>query len=344
MSSRLPIISQDCQNCPFKSKCWDTSQDPRDEVLVLNLLVCRLKLGVKRDPTARLLLRMLQPKIEAIANFISRRCDVADRPELVAEIQSAIIEYLISEYKLGERAWPLHYLFAKPRGVITGWALKYIERRRAEQQRFANLSLTPDIEFEEAITELNAQITRGQIQSGPAALAPPEEPPEPPARTPIAAALSHVDDGLTLNAREYRVLQFCLRHAGDGETPVAGLHAYLATQLGLDRSTVSRVFRRACAKIIEVVGQMEIVLGVDLDREHNDQRRNRVLDIDRPPLTESEINGLLDLADAVGAPAACRAYGVHDKTLTVLRNRYRAAKTDARPTHRANYGNHGLPA
>lgn len=343
----MPIISQDCQACPLREKCWNMSKSPSDDVLVINLLVCRLKLGIKRESSARLLLKMLQPKVTSLANFINKRCDVDDFQTLQLEIQSAVIEYLLSEYKLGERAWPLHYLFARPRGVITGWAMKYIERKHSDA-RMMSMAVTPDVEFEASLAEYNAAVTQGQITSGPH-IEPADEPEPPATDVPVEDALKFVDDGMTLSAREYRVLRFCLSHAGDtlpGEngTPVSGLHVHLAQRMNWDRSKVSRVFRQASAKVVEVAGHTEKVLGVDVSVDPV-QRRNRMLGLGREALTESEGRALVALANEVGDTAACRAFGVHSKTVYVLRKRYNnAEEIDACSADRTDDERDGVPA
>lgn len=324
MSARLPVIGQDCQSCPLKSKCWDTSRNPRDEVLVINLLVCRLKLGIKREATTRLLLQLLQPKVNSIAAFIQRSCDCDDFEVVKLEVQSAVIEALLTDYKLGERAWPLHYLFARPRGVITGWTLRYIERRR-RSKRFVSVGMTPDVDVEWTLNELNASVTQGRIQEAPVSYEETEETEE--LLTPFTAALAHVEDGVTLSAREYRVMRFCLNHSGDsrpGEngTPVSGLHIHLSERMGWDRSKVSRVYRQASAKVIEVVGHTERVLGLGPLPVAPQARRSRVLGLGREALSDEEAEALVAFADREGDTAACRAFGVHSKTIYLRRRNH----------------------
>jgi hypothetical protein len=346
--SRLPVISQDCQNCPLKRKCWNTSKAPSDEVLVINLLVCRLKLGIKRDAATRLLLQMLEPKVLQTVKFIERNCSVDDREGLKVEVQSTIVEYLLSEYKLGERAWPLHYLFSPKKGVMTGWALKYVEKQRM-YARSMQLDTTDD-DLEWSLRETNAQVTAGQVLTGPPEpfLEPEPEPEPEPQLTPVAQALQLVEDGATLTTREYRVLRFCLTQTGRyrGASQDTNLHGWLAEAMSLDRSSgVSRVFRKAAAKLVEALGHTDRVLELEtsglVDPE---QRRRRVLGLDGAALTESEGRALVSLADEVGAAVACQAFGVHDRTLYALRRRYAAKKTDPGATHRPDHVEHGVSA
>lgn len=319
----LLVIGQDCQNCPLRRKCWDTSKRPNDEVLVVNLLVCRLKLGVKRNASTRLLLQMLAPKVQQTVKFISRNCPVDDLEALKVEVQSTVIEYLLRDYKLGERAWPLHYLFSLKKGVMTGWALKYVEKQRMHA-RALYLDTTED-DLEWAIRDVNAQVTAGKVLTGPPAMTEPAKEPET-SSTSVEAALRIVDDGVTLTAREYRVFRFCLAHPGRyrGANQAINLHGWMSKAVKLDRSSgVSRVFRKASAKLIEALGQTDQVLQVEttglVDPE---QRRRRVLGLNGAPLSDAEGRTLVQLAESRGIATACQAFGVHDRTLYTLRKRH----------------------
>lgn len=272
--------------------------------------------------------------------YAQDRCRVDDPDSLLLELQSVAIEYLLTEYKLGERAWPLHYLFAWPKGVMTGWMLKYIEKRNSEQ-RGINVGLTPDVDFELVIDELNASVTSGHVRSAPSRPAGViEDPPE----VDYAAAMRHVEDGVTLTSREYRVLRFCLRHAGDahGRSLVKGLHIFLSKQLAWGRSKVSRVFRLAAAKIVEVTGETERVLGLSESPTDQRNRRNRLLGLGHQALTDDEADALIDLAGRIGDAAACRAFGVHSKTIYLLRRRNDQKNKSA--AYRSGYGLDGISA
>lgn len=327
--NRLPIIGQDCQSCPLQTKCWDTSKNPSDEALALNLLVCRMKLGIKRDRSTKLLLQLLEPKVQSIVKFICSKCNVPDRRTLHGEVQSQIVEYLLTEYKLGERAWPLHFLFARPKGVMTGWALRYIERANSDQRVLA-AGFEPGVEIESLVDDINASITSGRISQSPDVPSTTDEPDDLRSDIPLNSANRTVEDGVTLTTREYRVLRFMLTHAEDhglftATAPGYGMRSRLAQHLDWPKRTVSRIYQQACHKIIEAHGHTDKVLGLAQSPVDPGERRARVLKLDeRRPLTDDEALGLIRLADEIGNAAACQAYGVLDKTLIALRKRYLA--------------------
>ena len=52
MTARLKVIdqthtAQDCARCPQLDKCWNLDAAPSEAALIINLLVCRLKRGIK---------------------------------------------------------------------------------------------------------------------------------------------------------------------------------------------------------------------------------------------------------------------------------------------------------
>jgi hypothetical protein len=319
--SMLPVIKQDCQACPLRTKCWSESRSLTAEHRVINLLICRLKLDIKRETSTRLLLNMLQPKVNSIASYIARRCHVSDIETLRLEIQSAVIMHLMTDYQLGERAWPLHYLFAKPKGVITGWSLRYIEKQQRLQRRETPLV---DEDYSYAAHTSHPDISEGYIHD----------------------ALNLVEDGVTLSAREYRVFRFCLSHAGENnksdESSITGLHRYFASYIQWDRSRVSRTFRRAAQKLIESTGHTDNVLGFDAPVDP-DKRRARVLGLGTDALTADEGRALVQLAHDVGVSVACQAFGVHNKTYYLFKERYASTeKTDTRPTNSSDHVDHGV--
>lgn len=340
--SRLPIIGQDCQSCPLQTKCWDTSRNPSDEVLALNLLVCRMKLGIKRDRSTKLLLQLLEPKVQSIVKFIYSKCNVPDRRTLHGEVQSQIVEYLLTEYKLGERAWPLHFLFARPKGVMTGWALRYIEKANSDQRVLA-AGFEPGVEIEALVDDINASITSGWITQSPDTPPATDESDDLRSDIPLSSARRTVEDGVTLTTREYRVLRFMLTHAEDhglftATAPGYGMRSRLAQQLDWPKRTVSRIYQQACHKIIEAHGHTDKVLGLTQPPVNPAERRARVLKLDeRRPLTDDEALGLIQLADEIGSAAACQAYGVLDKTLITLRKRH-ANKAHKSPAHCTSHG------
>lgn len=337
-------VGQDCQRCPLKRKCWDVSRDPSPEVLVINLLVCRMKLGLKVNNSTKLLLRLLAPKLKSLAKFIRDRCSVLDEDELYGELQSACIEYILVDYKLGERAWVLQYLFAYPRGVMSGWALKYVTRSNSDKRtKQIRLSAHTDhgvgsSDFETELRNTNMIVTSGRIRSGPPDITAHVEDSDD-TDIPVQSALRVVDDGVTLSSKEYRVMRFCLSHDDDG------MHVWLADRMNVDRSSgVSRVLKKAAGKVVEVLGRTDAAVGysVDVDPEG---RRQRVLGLDQAPaLTEAEEVAAVRFAKEAGPALASQAFGVHDRALYTLRRRHAEAKANESPTDCSDDVVDGIPA
>ena len=300
-------MKQDCQNCPYRTKCWNESRKPSASVLTLNLLVCRLKLGIKPNTTTRLILQMLEPKVQSMVKSIMQKCPGEDRQTVKAELQTAIIEALITGYDLGGRAWPLHYLFAYPKGVMMGWSFRYVHRVHKDASRLTVLDQ--------------------------ADWAAPEPEPEPEPSDVIDEALRVVDDGLTLSAKEYRIFHFCMQNA-DAMLQRSLGHVYLANTLKEDRSSISRIYRRAQAKVIESCGQTEALLGIKITSDPK-KRRARVLDLLSGPLDADEAAELIRVAAIVGRPKACQIFGVSVKTF----KKYAAEINTSRKNRNGNGSN-----
>lgn len=331
--TRVDTAVQDCARCPQLRKCWDLRGSPSDAVLAINLLVCRLKLGLAPNKTTRLLLRLLRPKVLKMTGWIQRTIapDHIDQDELIADMESATIEYLLCNYDMGEVAWPLHYLFGYPNGVMRGWAMNFTNKIRRHNKTHYSYGLDDDEggdDLESRVAQLNRQLTR---IGTPMLLAGPmydEQLDAPVERAPMHAALRAVDDGVTLGLSEYRVLQFCLNNANPSGS-VRGLHSWLAGHADVKRKTITKYYRLGGYRAIEAAGQTAAVLaarGVDLTGI-NARRRQRWLHGDPDPaerLTPAEIHGLLAAARQTDLTLhdVCWAYGIGDKIYYKLRDRY----------------------
>lgn len=337
---------QDCANCPQLRKCWNMTNNPSDAVLVINLLVCRLKLGIKVNQSTKLLLRLLRPKVVRTAQWIRATVEplTVDLDDIIVELESTCIEYLLRDYDMGERAWPLHYLFGRPRGVIRGWAMKRANAIRREAHTHYQYGLamvdtghgamTQD--FETNLTIANAKATK--IYSIPDA----PETPDYGARLDkrketerYEGMVDIIEDGVTLPLSEYRVMRFCMANAytQDDPRPVTGLHGFLADHTGVKRRAISKYYRYAGYQLVEAAGLTESTLvakgivanGVSIERRArwihglNDPQQDR--------LTPVEIHGLLQAVAAVDTTPAtlsdiCWAYGVSDRSYYRLRDKY----------------------
>ena len=190
-----------------------------------NLLVCRLKRGIEVNRSTRMLLSMLRPKLRALARFAIRGTSL-ELDLVVAELESATIEALLKNYVMGEIAYPLHYLFGHPNGVIRHYANNYAKKARRYEDTYTIVSNLAEqikdayeIEHEEEDTK----------------------------RTRIARDV--LEDGITLNVVEYRVMKFCLTNATEARRPLNGLHVHLAKTMGVVRARVTKIYADATRKL-----------------------------------------------------------------------------------------------
>ena len=60
-----------------------------------------------------------------------------------------------------------------------------------------------------------------------------------------------IENGLTLNANEYRALRFCMNNANDSNDirMIDGLHIHLARMMGVSRPRVTRLYKRGKDKL-----------------------------------------------------------------------------------------------
>jgi predicted DNA-binding protein (UPF0251 family) len=60
-----------------------------------------------------------------------------------------------------------------------------------------------------------------------------------------------IEDGVTLNSNEYRVLKFCLYNGNElnATRHIDGLHIMLANIMGVSRPRVTRLYKRAREKV-----------------------------------------------------------------------------------------------
>lgn len=314
-------------------RCWSTP--PNNRLRVINLLVCRLQLGINPSRTTKTLLGMLKPKIVNIMQFIQHTLghEAPDRTTIISDIESAVIEYLLHHYVLGERGYPQHYLFG-PHGAMNGWKLNYVNAAR--KYSMLHYTLADDVtEFETNLLHLNSAATHGLIHSLPFgydATTEEQTPTETP--EPLQTALDVVNDGVTFPLTEYRVLAFCLKNANPSMTksPMYGLHAYFAGATGLHRTRVTYLFASASRRLLEATGRA----GSTLDERgvKTDATRRKAWasgNPDKTSLTADEIHELLNTATKDGLVLAdvVWAYGISTSYYYHLRNKYGGATLEA---------------
>jgi len=239
-----PVVQQDCASCALAPKCWMPGISVRH--VVTNLLVCRLKFGLEKDRSAKLLLELLRPKLAKMATEISTAPGVwgADFTTVLSDLETATIEQILTYYTMGEIGYPLHYLFGKPNGVIRRYAQSYVTRihKRANTELIGSGRDTkkgPLAQVADESQDLD-QILDNQSMTALAGL-----------------ANELIDDGLTLRTSEYRVVRFCLDNMTDEKKPLSGLHLYLSSVMGVVRSRVTRQWSDSCAKLAEKIGRKD---------------------------------------------------------------------------------------
>ena len=220
--------------------------------MAVNLLTCRLERGIQTARTTRALLQIVDPKVQEVARGLGRAIRYSARTahrDLVAEIQSVVIEKLLTTYMMGEPIHPLYWLFGRPAGAVTAWAQRRQRAARRDKYRYGSLGTF----------DSDADL----MKNSDAVVIPAHEYDEHAAeRERLARVLAVLDDGLTLSALEYRVVAFCFRNAREstdrrqGSAPTRGLHAALAQRLDLPRATVTRVYGEAVRKLLHASGEM----------------------------------------------------------------------------------------
>jgi len=261
---RLPILQpteapstlqQDCSRCRAQHVCWKPELD--DHAIVVNLLVCRIQRRVDANAATKTLLKMVRPKLLKSADKLARKLGGASVRDVVRDLESVAIESLLSTYIVGESLHPLRWLFGEPNGTIPRYCFK---RAREHRMRAATeCSLTTDDEVETHIARMptggeerraSSQGSVGQVYSLPHDLVvQPNEFVGEVRRSEQAARIRDVlEDGVTLNTLEYRVLSFCMHSVA------RGAQCFLQSQMGLSRHRVTRIYAVALRRVIQATG------------------------------------------------------------------------------------------
>lgn len=226
--------AQDCSICKNSKNCWE--EGIKDEHVILNLLTCRIKRGIDVNRSVRLFLRMVRPKLKTYAKIAIKGTSI-DLDIALADLESATIEYIQNHYMMGEIAFPLHYLFGHPNGVIYHYANNYGKKTRRYEDTH----------------ELHSE---GQDEDGGEDYAPPPDEEENETEE-TRRAREIIDDGVTLTGEEYQVLQFCLANAAEGKRPLNGLHIYISKVTGIPRTKVAKIYKDATEKVVQAVKDIQ---------------------------------------------------------------------------------------
>lgn len=223
---------QDCGSCRNQPNCWKFGI--KEEHVISNMLVCRIKRGIDVNSSAKLFLQMMRPILKKFAKQAIRGTHI-DAETALADLESQTIEYLQHFYVMGEIAYPLHYLFGQPNGVIRHFANNYARKTRRYEETHVL-----DLDFPDAAETPDENAVRPDAEDESETEA-------------TRAAREVIDDGITLTLPEYRVLKFCLSNAIEAKRPLNGLHVFLSHTMGVVRARVTKIYADSTKKLVAEV-------------------------------------------------------------------------------------------
>lgn len=250
---------QTCSTCRYVSKCYSERAGQRN--IVINILACRIRMNINRNESSKVLLRMIKPNlIKLVYNAINKvGTGYIDMDNMIRDLESRVIECLIDEngYRIGESAYLTEYLFGtNPR---TGWVKKWILWDFSRHKRFYSkhnlFGTNPKSDTEEDIAEndraaiFSAEYTNTFEE-------------EHVMKDTINAMLNVIEDGVTLNINEYRVISFCLAHTNESNKIrlIDGTHTYLSYIMGVSRPRITRLYAVAKKKLLKAAVECGISL------------------------------------------------------------------------------------
>lgn len=257
-------IKQDCTRCPHQMKCWGTHTNTGKPVsarnVLINILVCRLQLGVDKEKAAAGLITMYRPgMMRLISNARSAYHDnTIDTEQVFMEMSSAAIELMQHDYRVGDRGRLTPYLFDLQQGFITKWVKWFFNRHRrfyAQHELYAPTG-GDDSEFDDSDDSMDnldtssttdgwSTIIDGQRDWD-------DEEHAEKIREMVFTIKEIMEDGVTLNSNEYRAMKFCLYNGNESNASrhIDGLHIYLAKLMGVSRPRITRLYKRAKQKLV----------------------------------------------------------------------------------------------
>lgn len=255
--------SQKCGGCLYSPKCFAEKASPRN--ITINILACRIRNGINANESAKLLLEMIRPKlIDLVSTARSRVGDVyIDMRSLLMDLESRVIECLLSPdgYKIGGPAFLTHYLFGT--SPHTGWVKKWILWNFTKDQKFYKRHMLLDI-YSDQEKDDTTSYSHHESKLVAAAIADYESSQVDPydRNNSMSAVREIVEDGVTLNVNEYRVISFCMTYANESNRSrlIDGTHTYLAEIMGVSRPRITRLFFTARTKITNAAQEKGIEL------------------------------------------------------------------------------------
>ena len=264
-----PKPKQNCSTCPNQIKCWSTHTNKGNPIstqnVLINVLICRLQLGIQRDDAAKNLIKLYRPGMIRLLTHAKQSGNIigTDMDQLLQDMQSTMIEYLLYDYKIGDRGRATPYLFDPHQGFLTKWVKWVVGKNRRfylHHELFSPLDehsgngedgAEVSYHAEQISTQDNASSSWGAILEGTGSMIYNPYAQEDTASTMVKQIVDIIDDGITLNSNEYRVMRFCLTNSNESNNTrhIDGLHIYLGRLMGVSRPRITRLYKRAKDKI-----------------------------------------------------------------------------------------------
>jgi len=256
---------QSCSTCMHSAKCWalatNTGKPVSTQNIIINILICRLQLGIDRDKSAQNLLDIFRPGMIRLITHTRQQGNTPglDMEQLLADMQSTAIEYLLYDYKIGDRGRATPYLFDPHQGFLTKWVKWVVGKSRRFYSHHELHSGSTDDEGHDDSGDVQFQIQGGEgtsswnsIIEGTSSLRYDPYAPENEESSMMNTVMGIIEDGYTLNSNEYRVMKFCMANGNESNATrhIDGLHIYLARLMGVSRPRITRLYKRARDKMI----------------------------------------------------------------------------------------------
>jgi hypothetical protein len=262
-SPRAPLLQpgqqeQNCSTCRHAlAKCHMKGVSDRN--VAINILVCRIQLNIQRETSTKNLLELLRPGMINIISSMRRSMMVdIDFDQMLMDMQSNAIELIMHKYSIGEPNPITPFLFSKESGHLVKWARWYvskIQRWNYRHELYDELPIDNDTDHASYGMTSDMQFSSEQTGGVVRALRQTEawvEPEHDGANRLVDTVSKIIEDGVTLNFNEYRVMKFCTQNCTESNDTrlIDGLHLHLAAIMGVSRPRITRLYKRSKDKLI----------------------------------------------------------------------------------------------
>lgn len=262
--NNMTTAKQTCTKCPNLVKCWAlrtySNKPISTQNILINVLICRLQLGIDRDKAAANLIRLYRPGMIRLLNHAKQQGGIVENEAstLLSDIQATMIDYLSNDYKIGDRGRATPYLFNPQSGFLTKWVKWIVGRNRrfySHHELYSPIESDDELDYNSDEPIRSQYATQSQntnswsaiLEGGDIMRFDPFEEMDDMSLI-IKQILDIVEDGVTLNNNEYRVFKFCLSNGNEQNVArhIDGLHISLSNLMQVSRPRITRLY--ACAK------------------------------------------------------------------------------------------------